>query len=154
MDVSKQTKSYNRKAIDWLVSNNKINETLVVAYTQIKIKQLISKVLPDYLKNSFYIIKTEQDSITIAVDSAIYATRIRQLSYSIINEVKITYNKNIETIKIKIINDYLPLKTKTIIKQKNHISNKGIKYFEQLQENSKPGPLKDAVQRLIAHHKL
>ncbi|AGF48550.1 hypothetical protein CONE_0833 [Candidatus Kinetoplastibacterium oncopeltii TCC290E] len=154
MNVSKQTKSYNLKAIDWLVSNNKINETLDVAYTYIKIKHLISKILPDYLKKSFYIIKTEQNSITIAVDNAIYATRMRQLSYSIVNELKITYSKNIKNIKIKIINEYLTLKTKTIIKKKNNISIKGINSFEQLQENSKPGPLKDAIKRLIAHHKL
>ncbi|AGF49268.1 hypothetical protein [Candidatus Kinetoplastidibacterium galati] len=153
MDISKQTKSYNCKVIDWLSSNNQINETLSVAYNYIQIKQLISKVLPDYLKNSFHIIKTEKSSITIAVESAIYATRVRQLSLSIVNEAKITYNKNIETIKIKIINDYVPLKTKTINKQKNRIPNKGIRSFEQLQENSKPGPLKDAIRRLIEHHK-
>ncbi|AGF49990.1 hypothetical protein BCUE_0861 [Candidatus Kinetoplastibacterium blastocrithidii TCC012E] len=153
MNSSKQTNSHNYKAIDWLRSNRKINETLVTAYNYIKIKQLVSTVLPEYLKNSFHIIKTEQNSITIAVDGATYATRIRQLSPSILNKIKTTYSLNLEIIKIKIINNCLASEIKIINKQKNYISNNTIKYFEQLREKSKPGPLKDAIEKLIEHHK-
>jgi hypothetical protein len=117
------------------------------------VEHAAKKILPPALAQVCRVARIEQQQITLAVPSAAYAARLRQLAPRIV-QLLTGSGWNLNEINIKVQAGLLQNQTKAATpKEVAPLDENALKAFEDLQNSLKPGPLADAVKRLLTHHR-
>lgn len=140
-------------AIRWLGSDQRGAEVLRTAHMLLSIEQATKKVLPPALAQVCRVARMDRQQVTLAVPSAAYASKLRQLAPRIV-EVLTRSGWNLNEIIVKVQAGLLQMQTKTTpSRQVAPLDEAALNAFAKLQDNLVPGPLADAVQRLLHHHR-
>lgn len=146
-------KSVSHTLTDWLSSDQQGASVLTTARMLLSIEQAAKQVLPPALAQVCRVARIDRQQITLAVPSAAYAARLRQLAPRII-QLLAGSGWNLNEISVKVQAGLLQNQTKTTRPRETvPLDSSALNAFEELRDNLKPGPLADAVSRLLARHR-
>lgn len=117
----------------------------------IKTQDLLKKQLPYGIAASCTVVKISEGIVTIGVPSSAHASKVRQISPTII---KILHGGgyNINQVDLKVMSSlkakYNPPKQKDV----DYLNQQSLEHFKKLHESLPPGPLADAVNKLYKRH--
>mgnify|MGYP001045980308 CR=1 FL=1 len=144
--------SASHTAADWLGSDQHGANVLSTARMLLSIEQAAKQVLPPALAQVCKVARIDRQQITLAVPSAAYAARLRQLAPRIV-QLLAGNGWNLNEISVKVQAGLLQSQTKTArTKSAVPLDDNALDAFERLRSNLKPGPLADAISRLLVHH--
>ncbi len=157
-DTSRRTKAFSGRnvsptAIDWLTNDPHGGNVLATAQWLLQLENAAKKALPPALASSCRVARVEGGQLTLAVPSAAHASKLRQIAPRIVQTLCDTgWNLNEISIKVQagLASNATPA---TRPKDINPLDDNAVAAFENLYENIRPGPLADALARLISRHK-
>lgn len=140
-------------AIDWLNNDQQGVNVMATANRLLQLERAAQKALPPALAGSCRAARLEGGQLTLAVPSAAHASKLRQLAPRIV-QLLAQAGWNLNEIIIKVQAGLASNMTQTTRpKDINPLDATAIAAFERLHEGTPPGPLADALARLIARHK-
>lgn len=148
----KQKGEYNN-SLKWINNDPKYCNILHVANFYLDIQNIIRGTLPINIANFCYVGYIGNNEIILKVPSASYATKIKQLIPSIINNIikteKLEINQNHPiVINVKVQYDLNNLKRKNKNKEFTPFNKKDINEFKKLENNVKNIKLKQAISNI------
>ncbi|PLC55431.1 flagellar hook-length control protein FliK [Pollutimonas nitritireducens] len=139
-------------AVSWLGSDQQGSQVLVTARTLIAVEGVAKNAMPPALALVCKVARIDRQQITLAVPSAAYASRLRQLAPRIL--VLLNDNGwNLTEMIVRVQAGLLRDQTKTTSRQVEPLDGKALAAFDELQQSLPSGPLADAIGRLLAHHR-
>ncbi|WP_397475922.1 DciA family protein [Pusillimonas sp.] len=139
-------------AIEWLGSDRHGADVLTTARTLLTLEQAVQAILPQGLGEACRVARLENQRMTLAVPSAAYAARLRQLAPRTVAQLA-HGGWNLTEIQVKVQASLLQNRMKKPLpKQTIPLDTQAVDAFRGLHENLRPGPLADAVARLVARH--
>lgn len=139
-------------AIEWLGTDRHGANVLTMARNLLTLERALKTALPPGLAEACHVARLEDQRLTVAVPSAAYAARLRQLAPRTVAQL-VRSGWNLTEIQVRVQASLLQSRTKKPMpKQSNPLDSEGLEAFRSLQENLRPGPLADAVARLVARH--
>ena len=139
-------------AIDWLGSDRHGANVLTAARTLLALEGVLQRILPPGLAQTCRVARLENGQLTLAVPSAAYAARLRQLAPRTVDQLA-SSGWNLTEIQVRVQAGLLQSRTNTSRpKQSIPLDQQGLDAFRSLHEKLRPGPLADAVARLVARH--
>jgi hypothetical protein len=119
----------------------------------LSIEHATQKILPPALAQVCRVARVDRQQVTLAVPSAAYAARLRQLAPRIA-QMLTQEGWNLNEISVKVQAGLLQTRINAApVKDVTPLDERALSAFETLQNNLRPGPLADAVKRLLAHHR-
>ena len=117
----------------------------------IKAQELLKTKLPYSVSAAFSVVKINGDVITIGVPSSAHASRIKQISPSII---KILHGGgyNINQVHLQVMSSLKPKYSAPKSRDVDFLDSNALNHFKQLHESLPEGPLADAVANLYKRH--
>ena len=139
--------------LEWLNNDQQGSNVLATAQRLLQLERATQKALPPALAGSCRVARVEGGLLTLAVPSAAHASKLRQLAPRIV-QLLAHAGWNLNEISIKVQASLVtsitpPSRPKDI----NPLDASAIAAFENLRDNTPPGPLADALARLVARHK-
>lgn len=138
-------------AVNWLSDDQHGAQVLTTARELIAVEQAAIQILPPALAEVCKVARIERQQITLAVPAAAYAAKLRQLAPRIIQRLN-SSGWNLNQIVVKVQAGLGKTQTKTAPREVTPLDDAALKAFETLYSELRPGPLADAVQRLLRHH--
>lgn len=140
-------------AVEWLRGDSHGATVLSTVKLLLSAESSVKAALPPALAHSCRVARIDRQQITVAVPSAAYAAKIRQLAPSIIRAL--THDgRNINEVVVKVQASLLKNQTKTTqMKTAIPLDDTALSAFEELKEKVGPSPLADAIQQLLRHHR-
>jgi len=109
-------------------------------------------VLPEGLRDACQVINVDGPCLTLAVPNAAHASKLRQLAPRLA-ETLMRAGWNIVEVKVRIHAGLAdPPSYVAPPKEAVALDDQALQAFTHLREHLQPGPLADAVTRLITHH--
>lgn len=139
-------------AVSWLGSDQHGSQVLTTARNLIAVEHATKNALPPALALVCKVARIDRQQMTLAVPSAAYASKLRQLAPRILLLLNGS-GWNLTEISVKVQAGLLQSQTKTASRQVEPLDGEALNAFSELQNNLPPGPLADAVKRLLAHHR-
>jgi len=139
-------------AASWLVGDQQGAQVLGAARRLLEAEQIARAALPPPLAAVCKVARIERQQITLAVPSAAYASKLRQLAPRI---VRLLHESgwNLNEIQVRVQAGLWQSQTKTAARQVIPLDNAALDAFDELRDNLRPGPLADAIGRLLNHHR-
>lgn len=116
------------------------------------LKALVTDALPPGLKHAFDVAKSERSSLVLIASNAAIGTKLRQLAPRILGHLQ-AKGHLVNEIQVRVSAQAVVPAHQKAEKTARPLDEQDLKSFEQLQNSLAPGPLADAVTRLINHHK-
>lgn len=139
-------------AVSWLGSNQQSSQVLATARNLIAVENATKNALPPALAAVCRVARIDRQEITLAVPSAAYASKLRQIAPRILVLLNDS-GWNLNEISVKVQVSLLKTETKTAQRQVEPLGDKALNAFAELQDKLRPGPLADAIQQLLSRHK-
>jgi hypothetical protein len=138
--------------VSWLGTDQRGAAVLTTARRLLAVERAIAKVLPPAMAQVCRVANVDGQQITLAVPSAAYASKLRQLAPRI--EKILTENGwNLTEIRFKVQARLLQIRTKTApVREVAPLDRKALLAFAELRRALDNGPLAEAVTRLLKHH--
>jgi hypothetical protein len=137
--------------IGWLGNDTQAASVLATAQLHIKIRSAVSAALPPAMRGAFDVLKIESNTLTLTVSSAAFASKFRQLAPRVTLHIQ-SLGWNMTEIKLRVQGGMgLPPVAKPP-REARILDMQDLKSFENLNQQLRPGPLADAVARLLRHH--
>lgn len=141
-------------ALGWLGHDTRAAGVLATARTHLQIQQALAAVLPPALGVMCVVAKLESQRLTLAVPSAAHAAKLRQMAPRIAQALCAQgWNLNEIAVRVQAGMPKPGAKMPRPPKEAEPLGETALGAFEQLKGTLRPGPLADAVARLLAHHK-
>ena len=141
-------------ALGWLGHDTRAAGVLATARTHLQIQQAVAAVLPPALGVMCVVAKLESQRLTLAVPSAAHAAKLRQMAPRIAQALCAQgWNLNEIAVRVQAGMPKPGAKMPRPPKEAEPLGETALGAFEQLKGTLRPGPLADAVARLLAHHK-
>lgn len=124
---------------------------LATAQNLIEVEAVIRKALPPVLAHSCRAASLDRQCLVLAVPGAAHATRIRQLTPTLLRRLQ-ECGWNLTRIEIRVqagLAAYGPARPPREVRP---LDRQALDSFRQLQQSVEPGPLADAIGRLLKHH--
>ena len=138
--------------IGWLGHDSQSANVLATAQMHLKLRSAVVQRLPASMRTAFEVIKIENHVLTLMVSSAAFAAKFRQLAPTVTAGLQAA-GWNVSEIKLKVQGGLgLPEVTKPP-REARTLDQEDLKAFEDLGKNLRPGPLADAVSKLLRHHR-
>lgn len=140
--------------MSWLGHDTRGAGVLATARLHLQIQQVISSVLPPALASTSRICKLDGQRLQLAVPTSAHAAKLRQLGPSI-GRALAARGWNLDTIDVTVsgaLQRIMVPKTEPL-KEARPLDIEALDAFDALHEKLRPGPLADAVARLLKHHK-
>jgi hypothetical protein len=117
----------------------------------LNMRSAVVSALPANMRSAFEVIKLDNQVLTLMVSSAAFAAKFRQLAPRVTAHMQ-KAGWNIAEIKLKVQGGLgLPDVVKPL-REARTLDQTDLKAFEELQTALRPGPLADAVAKLLKHH--
>lgn len=124
---------------------------MATAQALMQAEQIIRKALPPVLAHSCRVANIDRQCLTLAVPAAAHATRLRQLTPTLLRALE-SRGWNLSQVDIRVQAGLLSQDAKRPPREVQPLGRKALDHFQELQRNVSPGPLADAIARLLAHH--
>jgi len=142
----------SQAALAWLGSDTVAASVLATARRHIQIRQAVGTVLPAGLGAACQVVKVDGPCLTIAVPNAAYAAKLRQLAPRLA-EALTRAGWHIHEVKVRIhAGPSVPAPYTPPPKEAIPLDDQALAAFTVLRNQLRPGPLADAVARLVRHH--
>lgn len=138
----------------WLGHDTRSAGVLATARLHLQLQQAISEVLPAVLASACRVGKLDGQRLQLAVPTPAHAAKLRQLGPSIgralsergwnLNTIDVTVSGGLQT---------MGERPTPAPKEAQPLDQSALKAFEDLHDTLRPGPLAEAVARLLTHHK-
>ena len=139
--------------LGWLGNDTQAASVLATAQLHIKIRTAVSAALPLAMRGAFEVIKIESNILTLTVSSAAFASKFRQLAPRVTAHIQ-SLGWNMTEIKLRVQGGMgLPVVAKPP-REARTLDKQDLMAFENLNRQLRPGPLADAVARLLKHHQI
>lgn len=146
------TKPLASDVLAWAEQGQTTSAVMLTAQRLIAVQSIIGKQLPVAMRNGFAVAQVKGTELTLIVDHAALAAKLRQLTPSLLQHIQ-DGGYNAESLKIKVAtrpNRPAPHKT---IREAQPLDDAALGHFETLRQTLAPGPLAEAVDRLLSHHR-
>ncbi len=137
--------------IGWLGHDSQAASVLATAQLHLKLRASIEESIPPAMRGAFEVIRLEAHTLTLMVSSAAFAAKFRQIAPRVTTHLQ-TAGWNVNEIKLRVQGGLGLPDTKKPEKEARALDQQDLQAFEELNRNLRPGPLADAVARLLAHH--
>lgn len=137
--------------IGWLGNDAQSANVLATAQLHLKVRSAVSSALPPAMRDAFEVVKIEQTSLTLMVASAAFASKFRQMAPRVSAHLQ-TLGWNIAEIKLRVHGAALIDPVVKPPREARLLNQQDLNAFENLKQNLRPGPLADAVSKLLKHH--
>ena len=137
--------------IGWLGHDSQAASVLATAQLHLKVRAAIGEAIPPAMRGAFEVIRLEAHALTLMVSSAAFAAKFRQIAPRVTTHLQ-SSGWNINEIKLRVQGGLGLPDTKKPEKEARALDQQDLQAFEELNKNLRPGPLADAVARLLAHH--
>ncbi|NYT60145.1 DUF721 domain-containing protein [Alcaligenaceae bacterium] len=138
-------------AVSWLSDDQRGSQVLAAARELIAVEEAAKQALPPALAEVCKVARIERQQITLAVPGAAYAAKLRQVAPRIIQLLN-SRGWNLTQISVRVQAGLAKTQTKKPTREIVPLDDTALKAFETLHSGLRPGPLADAVQRLLRHH--
>lgn len=139
-------------ALQWAEQGQTTGTVLLTAHRLLALQDIIGKQLPASMRQGFAVAQVKGNELTLIADHAALAAKLRQLQTTLLKHIQQS-GWNAETLKIKVASrPNAPLSTPTV-KQARPLDAADLTHFKALRQQLDGGPLADAVERLLAHHR-
>jgi len=138
-------------ALQWLVQDTHGASVLATAQNLMQAEQVIHKLLPPVLAYGTRVARIDRQCITLAVPAAAHATRLRQLTPRLLQALT-EHGWNLNRVEIRVQAGLLAQTKVSVPRETQALDRQALNCFEQLSRNVAPGPLADAIDRLLMHH--
>jgi len=136
------------------IKNAKTKSIIAKAKHISQINLIVNQLLGHQLGEHVYASSTNDDQLTLVVDSPVWATRLRYIQSEIINGLKkFTISKNIDRILIKVRPVEFQQTPKKIVKRKMTISLSSASQMQEELDSISDASLKDSLKRILRHAK-
>ena len=137
--------------IGWLGQDSQAASVLATAQLHLKVRAAIGEAIPPAMRGAFEVIRLEAHAVTLMVSSAAFAAKFRQIAPRVTTHLQ-SSGWNVNEIKLRVQGGLGLPDTKKPEKEARALDQQDLQAFEELNKNLRPGPLADAVARLLAHH--
>lgn len=136
--------------MSWLNRSSRGASLLVTAGHLLELQRHLSAALPAPLNTSCQIIKWQDDAVTLSVPTPAHSAKIRQVVPRLVATLK-QHGWQINQIRVRVMAaPVLPRPPAPLAPdQRPVIDSRGVAAFAELQHHVQPGPLADALTRLI-----
>ena len=145
------SRSSSTHLIGWLGNDTQSASVLATAQLHLKIRAAVSAALPAAMRGAFDVVKIEQTALTLTVSSAAFAAKFRQMAPRVSSNLQ-TMGWNIAEIKLRVHGGTRLGPAAKPPREARLLDQQDLKAFEDLKQNLRPGPLADAVSKLLRHH--
>jgi len=137
--------------IGWLGHDAHAASVLATAQLHLKLRAVVEQALPVTMRGAFDVLKIESSTLTLMVSSAAFAAKFRQLAPRVTAHIQ-KEGWNLTEIKLRVQGGLgIPVAAQPP-REARALDQEDLKTFEALNQQLRPGPLADAVARLLAHH--
>ncbi|CAM5179864.1 hypothetical protein CDEF62S_05055 [Castellaniella defragrans] len=139
-------------ALDWLGRHPEGSDLLQTAHELLALETAVSGALPAGLARRVRVAHRDGPLLTLMVPGPAHAARLRQMLPALAHRLQ-TAGWPIERIVVRIdARGPLP-ETEKPLREIQPLGSQALQSFEALGQTVAPGPLADAIQRLLNHHK-
>jgi hypothetical protein len=149
---TRSTHAPGRPLTAWLEQTAQGAQVLATVKQLLALEDLVKRELPNALAARVKVASVNRQHLTLAVPGAAYASKLRQL----VPSITLAANQagwNLNGISVRIQANLANGRTKeSEPRQVNALDETGLQAFSQLRGKVRPGPLLDAIERLLIHH--
>lgn len=138
-------------ALTWLNESPESAHVLATARQLMAIENHLKRQLPAAFARNCRAARLENDSLTIAVPSAGFAAKLRQMAPRLLSELNAS-GWHLNELNVKVQASLAQYAAKKPPREVQPLAPESLKAFRALLEATPAGPLADAIQRLLAHH--
>ena len=138
-------------AIQWLATEPRAASVLDAAQRLLTAQRALQKLIPGSMGQACRVALIEDARLVLSVPSAAHAAKLRQLAPTITRKMN-EQGWHLAEITVKIQASSLQKATQRPQKAVNPLGTAGVQAFAQLHPAIHPGPLADAVARLLKRH--
>ncbi|HEY0296892.1 MAG TPA: flagellar hook-length control protein FliK [Bordetella sp.] len=141
-------------ALSWLGHDTRGAGVLATAQRHLQIQQALAALLPPGLGEVCAVIKLDNQRLELAVPGSAYAAKLRQMAPSLAQALA-TRGWLLNEIAVR-IQAGMPRpgsRAARLPKTVQPLGADALQAFDDLGKSVRPGPLADAIARLLAHHK-
>src|SRR5690606_12780721 len=139
-------------AVSWLGADQRSAEVLRTARAMLDVEAVLQGALPRALAHGCRVARLDRQALTLAVPSAPYAAKLRQLTPRLIATLN-GQGWNLNQIIVTVQADLLRSETKSALREALPLDERALQAFDALKANVRPGPLASAIERLLQHHR-
>ena len=138
-------------AVNWLSTNPESATVLATARQLLAIEQNLTRQLPSAFASACRAARLDQHCLTLAVPSAGFAAKLRQMAPRLIADLNAA-GWNITELAVKVQAGNPVSVTQKRVRDIEPLGQTSLAAFRKLLETTPPGPLADAINRLLKHH--
>ena len=138
--------------IGWLGNDAQAASVLATAQLHLKIRAAVSAALPAAMRDAFDVAKIENNALTLTVSSAAFAAKFRQIAPRVTAHIQ-SLGWNMTEIKLRVQGGIGLAPVVKPPREARLLDQQDLKAFENLNQQLRPGPLANAVSKLLRHHR-
>lgn len=141
-------------AMGWLGHDARGAGVLATARLHLQIQRTVAAAVPPVLGAVCRVARLETDKLQLAVPSAAHAAKLRQMAPRIAQALQAAgWNLNEIAVKVQAGLPGAGMKPSRPPRETIPLDETALGAFETLRETLNPGPLADAIERLLRHHR-
>lgn len=141
----------NAQVLEWLGTDQHGASVLETARQLMAAEALIVQALPVAMARRIKVAQIDRQRMTISVPGAAHAARLRQIAPTLLKHMQ-DKGWNINEIILRVYAGMPDTVTKTTERETRPLDAQALQAFATLRRNVRPGPLADALERLLKHH--
>src|SRR5690625_4198782 len=138
-------------ALSWLGSDDQGASLLTTAHDLLAAQDVIAATLPAGLTESCRVARLENGIITLAVPAAAHANKLRHLQTRMLAALH-QAGWNVEQVRIRVQARLLAEPSRRLTREVQPLDDQALQSFDALKQHVAPGPLADAIERLLSRH--
>lgn len=139
-------------AVQWLDADQHGAQVLATARQLLAAEQVLQNVLPAPLQLSCRVARIDRQHITLAVPGAAYASKLRQLAPRLLTALN-EHGWNLTELGVRVQGALHKSQTKIAQREVTPLDDTALAAFDALHQNVPPGPLADAIAKLLLRHR-
>lgn len=139
-------------ALGWLAGDQQGSQVLEMARQLMAAQTHVSKALPPALGKACKVARIDRQQLTLAVPSAAHAAKLRQLLPTVMRRLNAA-GWNITDALVHVQAHLFAGETIKAERQVQPLDERALQSFEQLRDSLPQGPLAEAIERLLRHHR-
>ena len=142
----------NAQGLDWLGTDQRGSDVLATARNLLAAEALILEALPPALARRVKVARIDRQRLTLSVPGAAHAARLRQSAPTLIEDLG-RHGWTISEIVVRVNAGMPDIRAKTTLRETRPLDARALQAFAVLEKNVQPGPLAEAISRLLKHHR-
>ncbi|WP_019936828.1 DciA family protein [Bordetella sp. FB-8] len=139
--------------LSWLGHDARGAGVLATAHRHLQLQQALAALLPPGLGEVCAVIKLDQHRLELAVPGSAYAAKLRQMAPSLAQALSVR-GWLLDEIAVR-VQAGMPRpgsRAARPVKSAQPLDTQALEAFDELGKTMRPGPLADAIARLLTHH--